>query len=212
VRATADRVGDEVAVRVVLSTASPAAEAAGESLVASAHALESVVMAATQRLADLQRAQERTNRELGESVQALRRQTEVLGAWRARLASHVAAWGLILPLLTGTGIALARRAREVAFRRKKLRDRLPEAGSERFSGPAAERVTVDQLADAPLVRMENQRRASADKIRSHLKPLRPFFAHRPAIDVTTASLERYQRERLDTGKAPATVNREVARA
>jgi hypothetical protein len=29
------------------------------------------------------------------------------------------------------------------------------------------------------------------------------------MDVTTASLERYQRERLDTGKAPATVNREV---
>ena len=40
--------------------------------------------------------------------------------------------------------------------------------------------------------MENQRRASAEKIRSHLKPLRAFFAHRPAIGVTTASLERYQ--------------------
>jgi hypothetical protein len=36
-----------------------------------------------------------------------------------------------------------------------------------------------------------------------------FFGHRPAIDVTTASLERYQRERLDKGKAPATVNHEV---
>jgi integrase len=29
------------------------------------------------------------------------------------------------------------------------------------------------------------------------------------MDVTTAALERYQRERLDGGKAPATVNREV---
>jgi len=79
-----------------------------------------------------------------------------------------------------------------AAARKKLRDRLREAGSERFSGPAAERVTVDPLADAVLVHMENQRRASAEKIRSHLKPLRAFFAHRPAIGVTTASLERYQ--------------------
>jgi hypothetical protein len=30
-----------------------------------------------------------------------------------------------------------------AAARKKLRDRLREAGSERFSGPAAERVTID---------------------------------------------------------------------
>src|SRR5512147_1351250 len=96
-----------------------------------------------------------------------------------------------------------------AAARRKLRDRLREAGSERFAGPEAERVTVDQLADALLVHMENQRRASAEKIRSHLKPLRAHFAHRAAIDVTTASLERYQRERLDRGKAPATVNREV---
>ena len=57
--------------------------------------------------------------------------------------------------------------------------------------------------------MENQRRASAEKIRSHLKPLRAHFAHRAAIDITTASLERHQRERLDRRKAPATVNREV---
>jgi site-specific recombinase XerD len=66
-----------------------------------------------------------------------------------------------------------------------------------------------QLADELLVHMENQRRASVEKIRSHLKPVRAFFDRRPAIDVTTASLERYQRQRLDAGKAPATVNREV---
>ena len=35
-----------------------------------------------------------------------------------------------------------------AAARKKLRQRLREAGTERFGGPAAERVTVDQLADA----------------------------------------------------------------
>jgi integrase len=96
-----------------------------------------------------------------------------------------------------------------AAARRKLRDRLREAGTERFAGPAAERVTVHQLADALLVHMENQRRASVDKIRSHLKPLRAFFASRLAIDITTASLERYERQRLDAGMAPATVNREV---
>ncbi len=96
-----------------------------------------------------------------------------------------------------------------AAARKKLRQRLREAGTERFGGPTAERVTVDQLADALLVHMKNQGRASVDKIRCHLKPVRVFFAGRPAMDVTTAALERYQRERLDAGKAPATVNREV---
>ena len=96
-----------------------------------------------------------------------------------------------------------------AAARKKLRQRLREAGTERFGGPAAERVTVDQLADALLVHMKNQGRASVDKIRCHLKPVRAFFAGRPAMNVTTAALERYQRERLDAKKAPATVNREV---
>ena len=96
-----------------------------------------------------------------------------------------------------------------AAARKKLRQRLREAGTERFGGPAAERVTVDQLADALLVHMKNQGRASVDKIRCHLKPVRAFFAGRPAMDVTTAALERYQRERLNARKAPATVNREV---
>lgn len=96
-----------------------------------------------------------------------------------------------------------------AAAKKKLRQRLREAGTERFGGPAAERATVDQLADALLVHMKNQGRASADKVRCHLKPVRDFIDGRPAMDVTTASLERYQRERLDAKKAPATVNREV---
>jgi integrase len=96
-----------------------------------------------------------------------------------------------------------------AAARKKLRQRLREAGTERFGGPAAERVTVDQLADALLVHMKNQGKTSIDKVRSHLKPVRTFFAGRPAMDVTTAALERYQRERLDARKATATVNREV---
>ncbi len=96
-----------------------------------------------------------------------------------------------------------------ATARKKLRQRLREAGTDHFGGPAAERVTVDQLADALLVHMKNQGRASVDKIRCHLKPVRAFFAGRPAMNVTTAALERYQRERLDAKKAPATINREV---
>ncbi len=125
-RASVEPAGDEVAVRLVLSTANHAAEAAAASLVASARALEAVVVAAAQKLADLQRAEERGLRELSESVQALRRQTEVLSAWRSRVGSLVAAWGLILALLTGTGIAAAWRSREVALRTQGVLEQILE--------------------------------------------------------------------------------------
>jgi hypothetical protein len=125
-RATVEPHQGEVAVRLMLSTANPAAEAAAGSLVASGHALESLVVPATQRLADLQHAEERILHELSESVQALRRQTEVLLAWRARLGSLVAAWGLILALFTGTGIAVAWRSREVALRTQGVLEQILE--------------------------------------------------------------------------------------
>lgn len=125
-RATVQPQPGEVAVRLVLSTANPAAEAAAESLVASAHALESVVVAATQKLADLLHTEERILRELTESLQASNRHTEVLGAWRSRLGSQVAAWGLILALLTGTGIAVAWRSREVALRTQGVLEQILE--------------------------------------------------------------------------------------
>jgi hypothetical protein len=51
-------------VRLVLSAANPAAEAAAESLVASARTLETIVVAASQRLADLQRGEEHALRKL----------------------------------------------------------------------------------------------------------------------------------------------------
>jgi len=125
-RATVEPAGNEVAVRLVLSTASPAAEAAAESLVASARALETVVVAAAQKLADVQRAEERGLRELSESVQALRRQTDVLGAWRTRLGRHVGVWGLVLALLAGAGVALAWRSREIALRTQGVLEQILE--------------------------------------------------------------------------------------
>ncbi len=125
-RATVEPQAGEVAVRLVLSTANPAAEAAAESLIASGHALESLVVPATQRLADLQHAEERILREVTESLQVLRRQTEAHAAWRARLGSIVAAWGLILALLAGTGIAVAWRSHEVALRTQGVLEQILE--------------------------------------------------------------------------------------
>ncbi len=93
--------------------------------------------------------------------------------------------------------------------RKKLRQRQHEAYGDRFAGPDVERVTVAQLADALVIHQTNKRLASAPKTACHLKPVRAHFGLWRAIDVTTASIERYQRQRLDAGKAAATVNREI---
>ncbi len=99
--------------------------------------------------------------------------------------------------------------RTEAEARKKLRLRQREAYSERFAGPDVERVTVAELADALVIHQTNKRLASAPKTACHLKPIRAHFGLWRAIDVTTAAVERYQRQRLDAGKAAATVNREI---
>jgi hypothetical protein len=108
-RATVEPHQGEVAVRLVLSTAKPAAEAAAENLLASGRALEGLVVPATQRLADLQHVEER-----------------ILCSWRARLGSRIAAWGLILALLGSACVALAWRSREVALRTQGVLEQILE--------------------------------------------------------------------------------------
>jgi integrase len=75
--------------------------------------------------------------------------------------------------------------------------------------PEKRRLTVGELLDALVTWMSNQGRRSADKMVSHLKPVRAFFGHMRAVAVTSALVERYKAERLRTGKARATVNREL---
>lgn len=75
--------------------------------------------------------------------------------------------------------------------------------------PEKRRLTVDGLLDALVTWMTNQGRRSAGKVVSHLKPIRTFFGRHRAVTVTSAMVERYKAERLDAGKAPATVNREL---
>lgn len=48
-----------------------------------------------------------------------------------------------------------------------------------------------------------------ERLKSHLKPLRDWFALTRAVNASTAEVERYVAERLKLGKARATVNREV---
>jgi hypothetical protein len=88
----------------------PNIEATAESLESTARALEGVVAVAGETLADFQRSQDRAASELRLSVDGLKRQADVLAAWRAWWTRQVAAWGMVLALLFAAGIALAWRA------------------------------------------------------------------------------------------------------
>ena len=93
--------------------------------------------------------------------------------------------------------------------RKKLKARRKEIYGERFVGPSEEKITVEELLDGLLLHLKIKGAKSVTSLKSHLKPVREFFALSRAIDLTTTRVERFIEERLADGKARATVNREV---
>lgn len=84
-----------------------------ERLASCAGVLERAVLVPSEKLADFQRSQDGAARELRESAHALKRQADVLAAWRAWWTRHAAAWAVVLVVLFGAGIALAWRAHEL---------------------------------------------------------------------------------------------------
>jgi hypothetical protein len=85
-----------------------------ESLASSVRFLEAALVAATEKLTDFQRSQDRAVRELRESMQGLKHQTDALAGRHARGARRVAAWGAILGLLVAAAVALSWRTHAVA--------------------------------------------------------------------------------------------------
>ena len=69
---------------------------------------------------------------------------------------------------------------------------------------------LSELLDALVREYVINGRKSTDKLKSHLKPLRRAFALDAATRITEPRIERYKAQRLAEGKAPATVNRELA--
>ena len=92
--------------------------------------------------------------------------------------------------------------------RRLLRQRLAAIETHSFI-PQEQRVTVEQLLDGLETHLETRGAKAVGTLRSHLKPVRVFFALARALEVTTAEVERYVASRLAAGKARATVNREV---
>ncbi len=97
---------------------------------------------------------------------------------------------------------------------KLLKHRLKEIGADRlglkrFVGPAQDRVAVDELLNALEHHYRLQDGRAAPQFLSHLRPIRVAFGDRRAVDVTEMTIDRYISNRLNEGKAPATVNRET---
>jgi integrase len=78
-----------------------------------------------------------------------------------------------------------------------------------YLAPAQRHLTVNTLLDELETHLENKRIKSLSKLRSHLMAIRLAFGGRRALDVTTATLEDYWKDRTAAGKAPATVCREL---
>jgi hypothetical protein len=101
-------------LREVLSNRNAGVQEGVQSLTSSVRVLEGVLVTSTERTTEFQRGQERSLRELRDSVQGLRHQVDSLAkrqSWWARL---VVAGGLILGLLFAGVITLAWRTRAVA--------------------------------------------------------------------------------------------------
>lgn len=95
--------------------------------------------------------------------------------------------------------------------RRVLQHRLGQLADGNFVGPAAERVTVEQLMEGLRIDYQvNGRKSLADvevRIRKHLMP---FFTGRRAHDLTTKDVQAYIASRQAEGASRGTINRELA--
>ena len=91
-----------------------------------------------------------------------------------------------------------------------LRERLRTAGTQEFIGPAAQRVTFEDLAALYLTDYRlNGRRSLRDATRN-VETLRGAFGIDRALDITADRIAAYTERRLEAGMKPASVNRELA--
>ncbi len=91
-----------------------------------------------------------------------------------------------------------------------LTKRRRTAGTPDFLGPAAERVTYDDLATLYLNDYGLNRRRSLRDAKRNVEQLRATFGELRALDITTDRIACYTAARLAEGRRPATVNRELA--
>lgn len=92
-----------------------------------------------------------------------------------------------------------------------LKRRLAEITTGNFSGPRAERIRVEELAEDFLrdYRINGKKSLPDAEARWRLH-LKPFFGHLRAVEVSSDLVSRYVDERQQAGAENATINRELA--
>jgi len=111
----------------------------------------------------------------------------------------------------GTRIFESARTADKAEARRVLQAKLGQIAEGRFTGPAADRVTFDDLAEGLLKDYEvNGKKSLPDteaRVRLHL---RPFFGGKRAHAITSADVSAFIAHRKEQGASNAEVNREIA--
>ncbi len=104
-----------VILRDALSNRNAGLQEAVESLAATVRGLEGVLATSAEKAAEFQRGQERSLRELRDSVQGLKRQVDAVATRQGWWARLLVAGGLIVGLLFAGVITLSWRTRAVAM-------------------------------------------------------------------------------------------------
>ena len=93
---------------------------------------------------------------------------------------------------------------------KLLKQRLSEIQIGEFSGPKADRITINELLDDLLIDYRVRGRKSQKNVESKSKHLRQHLGRYRAQSVTADRVKGYIVARQDEGAKPATINRELA--
>jgi len=91
-----------------------------------------------------------------------------------------------------------------------LKQRHGEMARGEFISPQKDKILLSELLDAVKRDYELARHRSISALSFRMVPLKEAFGHLRAVHVTESLIERYKSDRLDKGKARATVNRELA--
>jgi integrase len=118
------------------------------------------------------------------------------------------------PIQSGRGAGLGWSGAGTLPRVGEGRQRLDEKAADRqglkkFVEPKQERIRVAELLDDLDSDYKLRGVKSLPQIQSHVKPIRAHFATWRVVEITAEAGDKYLASRLKSGKAPATVNREM---
>jgi hypothetical protein len=90
-----------------------------------------------------------------------------------------------------------------------LKQRITEIHSDTFMSPTEQRLTVNDLLDALQQDYVLGAGKSLHQFLAHMRPVREALGRIRAADLSEIRIDRYIKERFDTGRKPSTVNRET---